>query len=258
MRVGSERFDGIRRAAAAALSGGMLLAAPAAASEGVSDPLEPVNRVVFELNELVDVILLGPVAEAYGELPDPLRTGVRNVLDNLRAPVTFVNDLLQGEGDRAGTTLARFLINSTLGMFGLFDLASQLGHPPHREDFGQTLAVWGLGDGPFLMLPLLGPSNLRDLGGLAVDQLALDPWNSLAGADLRAARAGSEAVDTRHRLDPVIRDLRRNSLDPYATLRSAYGQRRAAEIRNGRPPAGQSAYEAIFREDDDDADGPED
>lgn len=227
-------------------------AGPAAAFEP-NDPLEPINRVVFGLNELVDVVLLGPVSEAYGELPSPVRTGVRNVLDNLRAPVTFVNDLLQGEPDRAGTTFARFFINSTLGLFGLFDIASELGHPQHKEDFGQTLAVWGVGDGPFLMLPLLGPSTVRDLGGLAVDQLALDPWGTIAGSEWQAARAGTEAIDTRHRLDPVIRDVRRNSLDAYATVRSAYAQRRAAEIRNGRPPVGQPPYQSIFEENGDDA-----
>ncbi len=241
-----------RVAAVTILVAGLSTAIPAAALEP-DDPLEPVNRAVFGLNELVDVMLLGPVSEAYGELPSPVRTGVRNVLDNLRAPVTFVNDLLQGERDRAGTTFARFFINSTLGVFGLFDIASELGHPQHKEDFGQTLAVWGVGDGPFLMLPLLGPSTLRDLGGLAVDQLALDPWNTVAGGELRAARVGSEAIDTRHRLDPVIRDVRRNSLDPYATVRSAYAQRRAAEIRNGRPPVGQTDYQSIFEENGDDA-----
>lgn len=248
----------VRSAAAPWMALGALLIglsrAPAAVAQEPSDPLEPVNRVVYGLNELVDVMFLGPVSEAYGELPSPLRTGVRNVLDNLRAPVTFVNDLLQGERDRAGTTFARFFINSTLGVFGLFDIASELGHPKHQEDFGQTLAVWGLGDGPFLMLPLLGPSNLRDLGGLAVDRLALDPWTALAGSEVQGVRAGAEAVDTRHELDPVIRDLRRNSLDPYATLRSAYGQRRAAEIRNGRPATDAPAYQSIFREDRDDAD----
>lgn len=238
----------------AVLSGLLLAAAVAVAparAEDANDPLEPVNRVVYGLNELTDVMLLGPVAQAYGELPVPLRTGVRNVLDNLRAPVTFVNDLLQGETERAGTTLARFMINSSIGLFGLFDLATELGHPQHTEDFGQTLAVWGVGEGPFLVLPLFGPSNLRDAGGLAVDRLVLDPWGELASSEVGLARNGAEAIDTRQRLDPVIQDVRRNSLDPYATVRSAYRQRRAAEIRNGRPPTGQSAYEEIFEESDD-------
>ncbi len=232
------------------LLSGLLPARPAAAIEP-DDPLEPVNRVVFALNELLDVMLVGPVAEAYGELPAPLRTGVGNVLENLRAPVTFVNDLLQGESDRAGTTFARFFVNSTLGLFGLFDIAAELGHPRHQEDFGQTLAVWGVGDGPFLVLPLLGPSTLRDLAGLVVDRGVFDPWTALASGELRAARVAGEAVDTRHRLDPLIRDVRRNSLDPYATLRSAYRQRRAAEIRNHRPPTGDPAYEVIFRDEED-------
>ncbi|MCX8099700.1 MAG: VacJ family lipoprotein [Geminicoccaceae bacterium] len=231
-----------------------LLAAPlpAAAAE-VADPLEPINRTIFGLNELVDVMLLGPVAQAYGELPSPVRTGVRNVLDNLRAPVTFVNDLLQGETDRAGNTFARLFINSTIGIFGLFDLASEFGYPKHREDFGQTLAVWGVRDGAFLMLPLLGPSTVRDAAGWVVDTAAIDPIGQLAGSEVGLARAAGEAVDTRQRLDPVVQDVRRNSLDPYATVRSAYLQRRAVEIRNGRPAAGERNYEAIFREENDNA-----
>jgi phospholipid-binding lipoprotein MlaA len=235
---------------ASSLVAATVFAAPAARAVEVSDPLEPVNRVIYGLNELVDVMLLGPVAEAYGELPSPVRTGVRNILDNLRAPVTFVNDLLQGETDRAGTTFARFFINSTLGLFGLFDLASELGHPQHHEDFGQTLAVWGVAEGPFLMLPLLGPSTLRDTAGLAVDMLAFDPLAHASSIEPSIARGVGEAVDTRHRLDPVIRDVRRNSLDPYATVRSAYVQRRAGEIRNSRPGTADPRYESIFREEE--------
>lgn len=226
----------------------LLTASSSAAAAEVADPLEPINRTIFGLNELVDVMLLGPVAQAYGELPRPVRTGVRNVLDNLRAPVTFVNDLLQGETDRAGTTFARLFINSTIGIFGLFDLASEFGYPQHKEDFGQTLAVWGAGDGPFLMLPLLGPSTVRDAAGWVVDAVAIDPIGQVAGSEVGIARAAGEAVDTRQRLDAVIQDVRRNSLDPYATVRSAYLQRRAVEIRNGRPATGERSYEAIFQE----------
>ncbi|MCX7629525.1 MAG: VacJ family lipoprotein [Geminicoccaceae bacterium] len=242
-----------RPALAGVLSAALLAAVPVGAEE-VHDPLEPINRTIYGLNELFDVMLLGPVAQTYGELPRPLRTGVRNVLDNLRSPVTFVNDLLQGEFDRAGVTFARMFINSTIGIFGLFDLASEFGYPPHEEDFGQTLAVWGVGEGPFLMLPLLGPSTVRDAAGFVVDRAAFDPLARLGDTDIGAVRAIGETIDTRHRLDPVIRDLRRNSLDPYAAVRSAYLQRRAAEIRNRRPPAGERGYEAIFREEGDDDD----
>lgn len=224
-------------------------AVPARGAE-VHDPLEPLNRTIYGLNELFDVLLIGPLAQTYGELPQPLRTAVRNVLDNLSSPVTLVNDLLQGEFDRAGNTFARLFINSTIGIFGLFDLASELGYPAHKEDFGQTLAVWGIGEGPFLMLPLLGPSTVRDTVGLVVDRGALDPFSQFAAREVAAARAIGETIDTRHRLDPVIQDLRRSSLDPYATVRSAYLQRRAAEIRNRRPPAGERGYEAIFQEEE--------
>lgn len=250
MRAPNRNFGVTLVRLASGILAAWLLSSPAARAVEPNDPLEPVNRVIYGLNELVDVMLLGPVAEAYGELPSPVRTGVRNVLDNLRAPVTFVNDLLQGERERAGTTFARFFINSTLGLFGLFDVASELGHPLHKEDFGQTLAVWGFGEGPFLMLPLLGPSTLRDAAGLAVDQLAFDPFAHASSGDVGIARGVGEAVDTRHRLDAVIRDVRRNSLDPYATVRAAYLQRRGVEIRNGRSATGEPDYESIFRDEE--------
>jgi phospholipid-binding lipoprotein MlaA len=230
---------------------GTVLGASAVAAQQVSDPIEPVNRAIFRFNDAVDRAVLEPVARGYRYVaPEPVRRSVRNFLSNLRAPVTLANDLLQGERDRAGTTLARFMINTTLGVGGLFDAASVFGHQPHDEDFGQTLGRWGVGDGPYLVLPLLGPSNLRDTGGRVGDYF-FDPLNQCCiGDDAALARFGSSALSEREQALEVVDDLRRNTLDVYATVRSAYAQRRAAQIRNGAPPVSDQAYDDIFKEAD--------
>ena len=209
----------------------------AAARVEANDPIEPFNRWIFDINEGFDLLLLRPVAVIYREVvPDVLRTNVRNVLTNLRSPVSAANDLLQGDFQGAGDTAARFLVNSTLGFGGLADIAAEIGKPPRDEDFGQTLAVWGAGEGPFVVLPLLGPSTVRDTAGFIVDSYA-DPVNMyLRNNDLNAlvyARTGLGVVDTRSRLIEVIDDLKVNSIDYYATVRSLYRQRRNDQIRDG-------------------------
>jgi phospholipid-binding lipoprotein MlaA len=221
-----------------------------------NDPLEPFNRSMYAANNFLDRVAMRPVAQAYRfVLPQPVRTGVRNALTNLRGPNILMNDVLQGEMDRGARTTARFLINSTLGIGGLIDVAEwQFGIPGHNEDFGQTLAVWGVGEGPYLFLPVLGPSNPRDLIGFGVDSVAT-PWfwfgqGSVVEA-LRWTHAGIALVDARESVLDTIDDLNRSSLDPYSTLRSAYRQRRNAEIHErdsrrpdtpagGTPPAPQS------------------
>jgi phospholipid-binding lipoprotein MlaA len=232
----------------------MLLAAllcgcAGAPSQDVYDPLEPANRAIYRFNDAVDRAVLEPVARGYRYVtPVPVRRGVRNFLSNLRSPVIFANDALQGERDRAGTTLARFMINSTIGLFGVYDVAADLGHLPHEEDFGQTLGRWGIGSGPFLMLPLFGPSNLRDTGGRFGDYF-FDPLNQCCvGTDERLARFATGAVAAREQALELVDDLRRNTLDPYATIRSAYAQRRAAQIRNGAAPIEDRSYDDIFKD----------
>lgn len=204
--------------------------------EQTNDPLEPLNRTLFLVNDGLDTLLLRPAAEAYRIfIPPEVRTGVRNVLGNLRSPVILLNDVLQGETQRAGTTLGRFVLNTTLGVGGVFDVATGFGLPGHGEDFGQTLAVWGAEEGPYLFLPILGPSNPRDLIGTGVDAVS-SPFAWISGDrwldTLTAARIGLQALDTREGLIEPLDALRQGSLDPYAALRSAYRQRRAAEIRN--------------------------
>jgi phospholipid-binding lipoprotein MlaA len=211
----------------------------------LNDPIEPFNRVVFEINRGLDALFLKPLAEFYLLLlPPPVQTGIHNFVTNLRAPVTFINDLLQGEGSRALNTAGRFAVNTTLGVGGLLDWASDWGMPYHNEDFGQTLAVWGVGEGPYLVLPVIGPSNPRDAAGIGVDSAVLDPFGFLATfiynetqliTLLSYTRLGLTAVDARARNYEGLNDIERNSLDFYAAMRSLYRQNRQSEINNGRP-----------------------
>lgn len=212
---------------------------PEAAAEidATNDPMEGLNRGIFTFNRGVDAIVLKPAATAYKDfLPVPVQTGIHNFLNNLRSPLILVHDVLQGEWDRAGDTVARFAINSTVGILGFRDQAAEWGYEFHNEDFGQTLAAWGVGEGPYVMLPVLGPSNPRDTVGLVADFL-LDPINLLAQntghEEAVLARTGTRAIDTRARFMDDLDQLERTSLDYYATIRSAYRQRRAYEISNG-------------------------
>jgi phospholipid-binding lipoprotein MlaA len=201
-----------------------------------NDPAEPTNRAFFAFNMYLDRYLIKPVATAYRDyLPDRVQDSVEDFLNNLRSPVIFLNDVLQGEGQRAAETFSRFLINSTIGLAGLLDVAPQ---PAHTEDFGQTLAVWGSGEGPYFVLPLFGPAPPRDVVGLVVDGLT-DPFTWLASAGgvgwVTPARTGLRAIDTRSRNIEALDEIERTSIDYYATIRSLYRQRRDDEIRNGEP-----------------------
>ncbi len=213
--------------------------------EEVNDPAEPTNRAIFEVNLALDKTILKPLAFAYKEyLPDIVQSTINSLLNNLRSPIIFLNDVLQGEFKRAGTTLLRFVINSTIGLGGLHDQAAKWDLEYHNEDFGQTLAVWGIGEGPYVMLPILGPSNPRDAVGLAVDFL-LDPLNLwLTNTDREEfifARTGLRAIDQRARHYDALQDLEKSSLDYYAAIRSLYRQRRADEINQGKGSANMPA-----------------
>ncbi len=205
--------------------------------EDVNDPFETVNRAFFAVNLTIDKAVLRPLALGYqAVVPEFARDGIRNVLDNLDAPVVLANDLLQGEMSRASTTLGRFAINSTLGLGGLFDVAEEMGLPQHSEDFGQTLAVWGVGEGPYLVLPLLGPSPPRDLAGRFMD-MTFDPFNYVNfGRDLRwipVLRSTVSLIDSRARLLTALDEIERTSIDHYVAIRSVYRQSRESEITNG-------------------------
>lgn len=209
------------------------------AHEEVNDPLEVPNRFVFAVNETADVLVIRPAAEVYrGVVPDPVRNAVQNILSNLLAPLVIGNSLLQGDMQNFQDATGRFMTNTILGLGGVLDVASTAGVPAYRqEDFGQTLGVWGVGEGPYLVLPLVGRSNFRDAAGFAVDTVA-DPVRIWAyGADaknLLYARSGTAAVDHRSTILREVDDLRRNSLDFYATARSLNTQQRNAAIRNGK------------------------
>lgn len=201
----------------------------------IDDPFEYVNRGIFELNRFLDEIALKPLASWYGMLPDRAREGTHNFLGNLKTPWTAVNDIAQGQPDRFGNSVARLFINTLLGFFGTFDPAARLGFPAHEEDAGQTFGAWGAGEGPYIVLPVVGPSNLRDTLGFAVDSF-LDPVNYIARRGdatwVGPARSGAGGVDSRHRNAQQIDDLQRQSTDFYATIRRVYTDRRRAAIAN--------------------------
>jgi phospholipid-binding lipoprotein MlaA len=203
-----------------------------------NDPLEPTNRVLYSINNGLDTVILRPAAVAYRTVvPQPVRNGIHNVLSNLSTPVQLSNDVMQAKPRRAGDTTMRFLINSTIGVAGIFDFATKLGYPDHDTDFGITLAIWGVPEGPFLFLPLLGPSDPRDAVGRGVDY-ALDPFTWVGqGAVVRAlkwSRFVLNAVDQRERALDVIDNIKKTALDPYATFRSLYRQHRAAQVEETR------------------------
>jgi len=208
----------------------------------INDPIEPVNRVVFEFNRGLDTLFLRPAATFYkAMMPPPIQDLVHNFLNNLKTPVVLLNDLLQGETDRAGDTFARFAINTTVGVLGFGDPATSMGYARHAEDFGQTLGVWGTGEGPYLVLPVFGPSNPRDLVGKVVDTLTDPVWHYAQNTDreyIPNQRLAAEAVNFRARNLEDINDLERTSLDYYAAVRNLYRQIRADEIRNGDAPNG--------------------
>jgi phospholipid-binding lipoprotein MlaA len=209
-----------------------------AAYEEANDPLEPMNRYFFEVNYAADELLLKPLAGwYYTALPNPVQDSVRNVLRNASTPVVLVNDLLQGSWERAEITIMRFLINTTVGLAGLFDVASEWGYAYHDEDFGQTLAVHDVGEGPYLVLPVLGPSNPRDAVGRGVDSL-IDPLGWVLPPYVGLARAGVRGIDTRARNLKTLDEIREGSVDYYAAIRSLYRQRRTDEINNGESPDG--------------------
>lgn len=202
------------------------------------DPLEPMNRKVLEFNMVVDRILLKPAAEVYmAVLPQDGRDGVRRALDNMKEPVVVINDILQGEFRRAGISAGRFVINTTVGIAGFADVAAPLGLPKQTGDFGQTLHVWGFPEGPYLVVPIFGPTNLRDLLGMAADNY-LDPFSYVASAqnvdDLNVDRFVVDGVDQRARAIDTLDAVQKNSIDFYAELRSLSQQHRKAELNRGK------------------------
>jgi phospholipid-binding lipoprotein MlaA len=206
-------------------------------AQETSDPWEGWNRRVFAFNDAIDRRVMKPVSEGYLKVvPSPIRTVVTNFFDNLMYINVFLNSYLQGKGKQGYADMGRFLINSTLGLGGLIDIASDLGIPKNEEDFGQTLAVWGFGEGPYLVLPLLGPSSFRDAPGYAFSAFT-HPLTYYGGDQIVSASLGAlSVVDQRARVKGVFELINAAALDRYIFIREAYRQRRIFLIYDGHPP----------------------
>jgi phospholipid-binding lipoprotein MlaA len=209
------------------------------------DPFEPLNRGIYKFNDGVDKVLIKPLAEAYRfVLPQFVRTGVGNFFSNLNDVIVALNNLLQGKFTNAVSDIARLALNSTAGLAGLFDIATEAGLEKNNEDFGQTLGYWGIGDGPYIVLPILGPSSLRDSFGWIGDVYAW-PVTYVKRTDVRNSLTGLRIISGRSELLEASRILETAALDPYEFLRDAYLQRRRNLVYDGNPPP-----------DDDDAEPP--
>lgn len=210
-----------------------------AEAKTLNDPLEPFNRNVFDVNDFLDRLLIRPLAELYRAMvPPPIRDRITGITSNMGEPVILANNLLQGEFGKAETTLERFGANTIVGVGGMFDVATGWGLPKQSGDFGQTLNSWGVAEGPYLVLPLFGPSNFRDALGFGVDGILL-PWNHLAYLDgngtgnrFLISQFSAQALTQREQNIESVDSLKAGSLDFYAQLRSVYRQYRAKQLGN--------------------------
>lgn len=203
-----------------------------------NDPAEPTNRVFYAVNNGIDTVILRPLAVGYKyAVPYVVRSHIHNVLTNLSMPVSLFNDMLQAHPRRAGNSLMRILVNSTVGIGGVFDVATGWGWPAHDSDGGMTLALWGLPEGPFLFLPVLGPTSPRDATGMGAD-IASDPFTwfgqGVLVSSLGYTRYGMTAIDTRTNVLDDLDKIKAQALDPYATIRSLYRQHRQSQIDEAR------------------------
>ena len=202
-----------------------------------NDPFESYNRAIYKFNKTVDDAAIRPIAQAYTDYtPDFVQTGVSNFFSNLADVVVLINDLLQFKFRQAGSDFYRIFVNSTLGIFGLFDPATHVGLPKHKEDFGQTLAVWGVPNGPYFMIPFIGPSTVRDTVGLGVDIYTHPLFYYPENSTLAWGLVGVGYINKRAELLGASRVLDEAALDPYVFMREAYFQHRRNLIYDGRPP----------------------
>jgi phospholipid-binding lipoprotein MlaA len=212
------------------------LAGCATSGGNPADPLEPLNRVVFGFNDTADNAVIKPVAKAYrAVLPGIVRTGVSNFFSNLEDVWISVNDVLQGKFQQGLDDFGRFLFNSTFGIAGIFDFASELGLQKHNEDFGQTLGSWGVGSGAYLVLPILGPSTVRDGFGLLLDTRA-DLVFYIDGVPVHNSLYGTRAIGNRANLLDASSVIDEAALDKYSFVREAWLQRRRNLVHDGNPP----------------------
>lgn len=223
-------------AAVAAILLVVMSSSSAVAAEDPRDPFEGFNRAVFAFNDGLDKAIVRPVAVGYeAVLPGPVRTGVSNFYGNIADLLISVNSLLQGKPTDAVGDAARFMFNSTFGIAGIFDVATEMGIEKHEEDFGQTLGRWGAGPGPYLMLPVFGPRDVRDAAGLAVEMVA-DPIGNVDHVATRNTLSGIRLINDRAALLSADKIIEEAALDKYAYIRDAYLQRRQSLVHDGRPP----------------------
>ncbi len=199
-----------------------------------NDPLEAINRGVYKFNDVSDKAVFKPIAGAYkAVIPSPVRTGVSNFFANLGTFVTAINQALQFKFNKAAESAGRFVINSTVGIAGLFDVASTQGIPRYKEDLGQTLGYWGVGNGAYLVLPFIGPSTIRDTTGLVAESMTIDPLMYVDDPAARNALIGTMFISKRAEMLPGSDLLDEAALDPYSFMRDAYLQRRANQVADG-------------------------
>ncbi|WP_420474824.1 VacJ family lipoprotein [Noviherbaspirillum sp. ST9] len=216
------------------------LALTGCASTHPQDPFEKFNRAMFQFNDAVDQAAVKPAAQAYKNLPDFVQIGVGNFFGNLEDGWTAVNNLLQGKLENGLTDVMRFTFNTTFGLGGLLDIGTEAGLPKHKEDFGQTLGKWGVRSGPYVVLPLLGSSTLRDVAVLPID-IEADPWHHIRPAHTRNVGSVIRVVDLRASVLDASNLIEEAALDRYEFVRDAYLQRRQSKVYDGDPPS--SAYE---------------
>jgi len=213
-----------------------------------SDPWESLNQPLFSVNQSLDKAITRPLAKGYDKvLPGPVRKVIRNFFTNLTTPRSAINNFLQGKPERGLSEVGRFLFNSTVGVGGLFNVASSAGVEEYREDFGQTAAVWGVPDGPYVMLPLLGPQTLRDALLSPVDIVG-DPLYQYDNSSVRDKLYVLRLIELRHRLLSADK-LLNESKDPYITLRESYLQNREYEVYDGDPPIDDDFFDEFLEED---------
>jgi len=225
---------------------------PPNAGQNPSDPWEKVNRNVFVFNDGFDKVVTRPLAELYAKLPDPVRNCLSNAFANLRGPSTAINNTLQGKPSEGLSDLGRFAVNTTVGVVGCFDVASRWGLEKHREDFGQTLGVWGFGPGPYLVVPIFGPSSVRDAIGIYGVEPFLDLNFYIDYPTVEYTIAGLRVINERAELLPADRLIREAALDRYTFIRDGYLQRRRSLVYDGNPPREPDPDE----EDEPSGDGP--
>ena len=224
-------------------------------NNSTKDCFEPLNRATFALNQGLDKAFFKPVAKGYRSLPSPIKKGTGNVLNNLSTLITIPNNVLQGDIKLAGINTGRLIVNTTIGVLGIFDVASEMGFPSYvKEDYGQTLGTWGVGPGCYLVLPVLGPSTIRDTAGMFINVMGGDPYynisvngnNEYLDGELYAATKMLSAVEFRATNIESFDNLEKNSVDFYASVRSVYNQDRENKIKNNQ----RGSIEVIFKEDE--------